>query len=304
VILAGKGQAAASQRARRAYPIHFYSGRNGSGKTLAAVWDTMPTLDAGRPVLSTVRLLDWRNPRPCDDDACSDPWHGREGHLAAHPLYERFTTWPQLLGWSFGDVLMDEITGVADSNEGASMPPAVANKLPQLRRDDCPVRITALNWIRANKRIREAVNAVTRCSSSLPVRKSETDFAHGRVFRPRRLTKQVTYDAETLPIDDQTQHAYDGATVICKGRLWIPQSDAIRAYDTFAPVSVVGTVTDSGRCAFCGGTRRGVECSCSDYQGAKAARTDGRAQARLRDEHGRPPGRSAPVARHGHEVHS
>ena len=48
--------------ARRGLPIHAYVGPNGGGKSLAMVNDTIPSLDAGRPVLSTVRLIDWRAP--------------------------------------------------------------------------------------------------------------------------------------------------------------------------------------------------------------------------------------------------
>lgn len=39
------------------------------------VWDTMPSLAAGRPVLSTVRILDWEFPRECG--GCSEAGHFR-----------------------------------------------------------------------------------------------------------------------------------------------------------------------------------------------------------------------------------
>jgi len=249
----------------------MYTGRNGAGKSLAAVYDTLPDLDAGLSVLSTVRLLDFRDPRPCEDDNCADLMHGKAGHLHAHPGYVPFTVWPQLLDWRRGPVIMDEITGVADSNEGASMPQAAANKLAQLRRDDCAVRITGLNFIRANKRIRESVNAVTRCQSFLPVTQYHEDGT-AKLWRSRRLAKWTTYDAQSLPVDDHTESAYDKADVLCRGRHWIPTSLTLAAYDTFAPVLMVGTVTDSGRCAYCGGSRRAPECSCADYHVAKADR--------------------------------
>src|SRR5438105_3161500 len=57
---------------RRAYPIHAYVGANGGGKSAGMVWDTLPSLDAGRSVLSTVGLLDYANPRPCEG------WQGRD----------------------------------------------------------------------------------------------------------------------------------------------------------------------------------------------------------------------------------
>jgi len=278
-FLAKDKQSEAARARRCAYPIHFYVGRNGSGKTLAAVYDTLPSLDHGMPVLSTVRILDFRNPRPCEDPACADVWHGEKGHMQAHPLYTPFTDWPQLLNWSRGTVIMDEITGVADSNETASLPAAAATHLAQLRRADCAVRITGLNFVRANKRIRESVNAVTRCQSSLPVTAYHDDGS-AKLWRTRRLAKWVTYDAQSLPLDDITDAAYLKADRLVSGRHWIPTSLALHAYDTFAPVLSVGTVTDSGRCAFCGGNRRAPECSCHDYQTAKAERKDAGAQTR------------------------
>lgn len=278
-FLATSAQAEAARIKRRAFPIHCYVGRNGSGKSLTAVWDTLPTLEAGRPVLSTVRLLDYENPRPCEGfeseavnrQPCSDPMHGRPDHMQSHPYYLPFRSWVQLLEFQHGDILMDEITGVADSDEGASLPSAVKNKLPQLRRDDIPVRITSLNWIRVHKRIREACQAVTRCVGSMPAPRSAA-FGEGRVFRPKRLIHQGTYDSQSLPTDDHTASAYEKADRLSRGRLWTPDCVAINAYDTFAPVMTVGTVTDTGRCAYCGGSRRAPECSCSDYQATKVSR--------------------------------
>jgi Zonular occludens toxin (Zot) len=295
--LAGSKQSERARARRRAYPIHFYVGRNGSGKTLAAVYDTLPDLDAGMHVLSTVRLLDFRNPRPCDDDNCTDLMHGSVDHMAAHPLYVPFTTWPQLLKWSKGAVIMDEITGVADSNDSAALPTAAGNHLAQLRRGDCAVRITGLNFIRANKRIREAVNAVTRCQSSLPVTVYHEDGTP-KLWRARRLAVWKTYDAQSLPMDDISEGAWAKAERLVGGRHWIPSSLAIQAYDTYAPVLHVGTVSEAGRCAYCGGTRRAPECSCSDYQSAKTVRRNAAPQTRSGEER-----RTGPRARPLMAVH-
>lgn len=64
---------------RRGWPISAYVGPNGSGKSAAMVWDTIPSLNAGRPVLSTVRLLDFQNPHDCpgcDEDDHVRPVYG------------------------------------------------------------------------------------------------------------------------------------------------------------------------------------------------------------------------------------
>jgi hypothetical protein len=261
---ASDSQSEAGRRLRRAYPIHFYSGRNGAAKSLAAVYDTLPDLDAGLPVLSTVRLLDYSDLRPCDDDGCTDLFHGTPNHMAAHPNYVPFTTWKQLLDWDRGTVLMDEITGVADSNSSAAIPDAAANHLAQLRRADCAVRITGLNFVRANKRIREATTAVTRCESILPVTAFHEDGTE-RMWKARRFAKWRTYDAQSLPINDVTEAAFEKADQLGFSTHWIPTSPAIKAYDTMAPVLVVGRVTESGRCAHCEGVRRAAPCDCPDY---------------------------------------
>lgn len=310
--LASKSNALSSRNKRRAVPIHVYVGHNGDGKTLTAVWDTLPTLDGSghggepRPVLSTVRLLDYTTPRPCEgwetkinrweqlDDRswrpifdtvdCEDVYHGLDDHRQAHPMWVRFTAWRQLLGWRWGDVLMDEVTGVADASDWASVPSGVVNKFPQLRRDECALRITTLSYSNANKRIRQAALAVTRCEGKMPA-STRSEFGKGRVYRPRRLINQTTYDAKTLPMDDPSLGAWDKARRIGRGRLWVPENIAREAYDTFAPVDVVGTVSDTGRCAYCAGTRRAYECECPEYVEDRAARKAARSPRS--GEHGR-----------------
>lgn len=296
MFLARDGQSEKARQRRRAYPIHVYVGRNGSAKSLCAVYDTMPDLDAGARCLSTVRLLDYVDPRPCEDDSCTHPAHGSPTHMQAHPGYVAFTRWEQLLHWERGPVIMDEITGVADSADN-NLPPAVQDFLAQMRRADVSVRITGINWIRVNKRIREVVNAVTRCRSSLPITASDPD-GYQRMWRPRRLAKWVTYDAMSLPVDDHTDHAYENAEILVKGRHWIPKSPAIRAYDTLDQVLRVGTVTEAGRCVSCGGTRRAPECSCDDYAEQRAARRVAGAQRAPRASTGTPP----PPGRHSVEM--
>jgi hypothetical protein len=275
-LLASEKQAARSRSRRRAYPIHFYSGRNGSGKSHAAVWDLLPDLDAGMSVLSTVRLLDFRNPRACDDPCCDCDKLDDARHRAAHPGYIRFVHWEQFMNFTehagaSGRVVMDEITGVADSNDAASMPGAVGNRLAQLRRGDMAVSMTGLNFIRASKRIREACNAVTVCKGLLPITVQGED-GNDKLWRQRRLSVVRTYDAQSLPMDDISAAAYEKADKVGSGRFWIPTSLAVLAYDSLDKVETVGSSSDAGRCVHCSGTRRAQECSCEDYLAVKAAR--------------------------------
>lgn len=280
--LAPDNQANSARAVRRRFPIHVYVGKNGSGKSLTAIFDTLPTLEEGRPVLSTVRLTDYRDRRPCDGweygprNVNGDPpnacpivhpitgEHLDDGHVQSHPLYLRFINWGQMLTFERGDVLMDEITGVADSAEHAGMPPEVRNKLPQLRRADVALRITGLSWSRLNKRLREAAQAVTRCRGMFPV-PANAEFGADRIFRPKRMTVAGTYDTADLPVDDISEHAFREAKAIKRGRLWIPGSTPTLAYDTFAPVDSVGWVDLSGTCGYCGGGRSRPKCACPDY---------------------------------------
>jgi hypothetical protein len=293
MLLAGNGQMDAARAKRRAAPIHVYVGHNGMGKSLTAIFDTLPTLEAGRPVLSTVRLLDYTEPRPCEgwrSDVvgwrhlgrreyrpvfervdCDDLGHGDDGHLQAHPLWVPFTDWKQLLEWLFGDIVMDEVTGVADAQEWASVPSQVLVKIPQMRRHDVAVRVTGIAWMNITKRIRQIALAVTRCVATMPA-SAKSEFGRGRIYRPRRMVSQTTYDVKTLPLDDPSEAAYASARRLARGRLWVPDSVARNAYDTYDQVLTVGTVSDSGRCAYCGGNRRVAECACPDYVHDRAER--------------------------------
>lgn len=283
------------RRLRRAMPITGYVGPNGSGKSACMVWDSMPSLLAGRQVLSTVRLLDWENPRLCDDSSCTHPEHAgvlldvpnsgedaslNEGdqrplethrlrvavpdaptitHMAAHPLWVPFTDWQQLLDAEHCDVLMDEVTGVASSRESQSMPAPVANKLVQLRRADVVVRWSAPNWKRADVIIRECSQAVVYAQGYMAKRSDDGD----RQWRNRRLFLWKTYDAADF--EDFTVGKREQLRPQITDLHWGPTSPVFAAYDTFDSVSSIGSVTDSGRCYRCGGRRSAPRCSCPDH---------------------------------------
>lgn len=248
---------------RRGWPIMGYVGPNGGGKTAAMVWDTLPSLEAGRRVLSTVRLLDYLNPRLCDDHyGCDHPEHlashGLITHMAAHPLWVKFTSWEQLLDARGMDVLMDEVTGVGSSRESQSMPAPVANALVQQRRADNVIRWSSPAWARADKIIRETSQAVTDCRGYLPKRvPGETD---DRAWKSRRLFKWSTYDAAFF--EDFTVGKREALSPMETDWHYGPRSPVFAAYDTFDAVSTIGTVTDSGRCYRCGGRRSIPACSC------------------------------------------
>lgn len=222
---------------RRGASIHAYVGANGSGKSLAMVHDTLPSLEAGRTVLSTVRLLDAET--------------GLE-----HPSYVRLTDWSQLLEAEHADVLFDEVVGIANSRDGMGMPVQIANLLVQLRRRDLVLRWTAPAWARADRIIRECTQAVTVCHGYMSKREKNAE----RLWAPKRLFKWSTFSA--IDFDDadtsSLQRKPKSNTAWFRG----PGSLAFASYDTLDQVERVGEVLDSGRCVHCGGRRQIPRCSC------------------------------------------
>lgn len=281
---------------RRSAPIRGYFGLNGSGKSWAMVHDVIPDLEAGMPCLSTVRLLDYKNPRMCelDEDSCDD-WgqHNASdhrgnfiGHKHPHPLYEPLREWRQVLDLRGGNILLDEITGVADSN-GSALPPAVANVLPQLRRNEVALSYTSIDFMRTNIRIREMTRTVNMCESFLPTTAYDSE-GNALMWKQRRLSKIRTYDAANLKGDLGDKYVEKLAeSRLMIGWHWIPGSPAGDAYSTLDQVLSVGRLNDAGRCVVCDGTRRAVECGCADYQERKASRTARTARKGRSPEDGR-----------------
>jgi hypothetical protein len=289
---------------RRAYPISGYVGPNGGGKSAAMVWDTLPSLTAGRPVLGTVRLLDHENPRQCTDDLCQDdPLSGHfiralpspeliaqafevikhpseriavllemgnivGVHRAVHPLWIPLVDWQQVLDARGCDLLLDEVTGAASSRDSMALPSAIANKLVQLRRNDVVVRWSAPSWARADKIIRECSQSVTWCKGMLP--KVATDEGGQRQWRNRRLFRWKTYDANSF--EDFTVGKRQELDTLVRDWHWGPGSPAFAAYDTFDSVLSVGTVNESGTCYKCGGSRRRETCKGHDDEGTTLTR--------------------------------
>lgn len=256
------------RRIRRGFPIAGYVGPNGSGKTAAMVWDTIPSLEQGRKVLSTVRLLDYENPRPCDDGACISADHAT--HQAAHPGYVPFTDWRQFMDWFGGDILMDEVTGVASSRESHSMPGPVTNLLNQLRRRDVCLRWSAPSWGRADIVIRQCTQSVTSCRGLFAVDVPMVEGEAERMWRHRRLFSWKTFDAYAF--EDFTAGTRERLKAWNADRHWGPGSVVFDAYDTFDSVLAIGSVSDAGRCMNCGGRRSAPPCSCPGYVAPKRSR--------------------------------
>jgi len=256
---------------RRAFAIRGYVGANGHGKSMCAVQDFIPSLRAGRPILSNIRLLDFDNPRPCDDPGCRAENHAT--HMAAHPGFVALTDFSQLLSWSHGDVLLDEITGVASSRESSALPTQVVNLLVQLRRRDVTLAWTAPAWARADKVLREVSQLVVHCKGYASKERPSDDET--RVWKDRRLFFFRGYDANVF--EDFTAGKREKLKADSMQLFWRPKSVTERAYDTLDSVTGLGWAMESGLCIACGGRRSVPRCSCTDARSSAGPRPSGTA---------------------------
>lgn len=236
--------------------ISGFVGANGHGKSFMVARDTMLDLLDGRPVLSTMRFLDWLNPRPCDDPACDCDKTDPARHGAAHPLYTPWTDWDQFMAWEFGTVVADEIMGVASSREVSDLPKRVVKKLNKLRHSDLVFRWTGPAWARADIVLREVTQQVTVCHGSMKVRSTDGR----RRWRQSRLIKAVTYD--TTEVVDFRVQSRDKLDRVAREFVWLPRDPARDAYDTFDAVFEVGSSDVGGRCDDCGKRVRTEYCKC------------------------------------------
>lgn len=278
-----------ARQARRSATIHAYVGENGGGKTLAAIFDTIPSLEAGRMVAGTVMLLD--PDRQADSlDHFEDAWASlgieerpKRALALPHPLWVPIRTWADLLDRSDCDLLLDEVQGVVNSRAHQSLPAAVLTAVQQMRRADNAVRYMTPAYARADVALREVTQAVTYCLGFLPERhrpcaaECDQDHEHtkARLWGANRLFRWRTYNAKDFDEFTSAHLASDQRKerLRCLARQWYRRrgDDAHRYYDTFAPVLSIRDVTEGGSCLRCGGTRRRPACSC-EPQAAKAVR--------------------------------
>jgi len=236
---------------RREAAIHAYIGPNGAGKSASMIRDTLPSLDAGRTVLSTVPLL---------DSVTGEP----------HPFYVPLTDWSQMLDAEHVDVLFDEITGIASSRASMGMPVQVQAMLDKLRKSDIVLRWSAPAWSRADVTIRGVTQAVTDCRGYLTNRADMRGTAtQARLWPPKRL-----FRLRTFPTTDFAEFTDGKRDKMKRAQTvewwWGPGSRVFDSYDTYAAVNRVGEVLDSGRCAHCGGKRAVPNCTCDNQPGRRS----------------------------------
>lgn len=243
---------------RRGYAIRSFVGPNGGGKTLCAIETLLPLLDLGtRWCLSTVRILDYRNPRRCTASACTSPDHGADKHMAAHPRYIPWGDWGQCLEVKHCDIFADEISSVASSRQSMALPQPVETALQQMRKPDNSFTWTGPEFARADSVLRGVTGAVTVCRGLLP----RVDSEGVRAWRNNRAFLWNTYDAALAQeFEANTRAKFRKLT---SQWFWGPGSIAFSAYSTWDAVSVIGHSSEYGTCYRCGGSRIRPKCGCA-----------------------------------------
>lgn len=231
-FLVSDAKSAAAVRKRSEIPIRCALGPNGSGKTLLAVRDLLPSLDAGRTVYSTVPLLDHETGLP-------------------HPSYVPFVRWQQFLDADNADFLADEISAIAASRDHNNLHSEIINRMHQLRKVRNTFTWTAPSWRRADLALREVTWSVTECQGFL------ADRSTGGLWAPNRLFVARTYSMR----DFDEWSAGKRATVTADLKEWFNGvgSRAFASYDTYAAVDKIEGY-DPRACEHCGKPRRVQYC--------------------------------------------
>lgn len=248
----------ACQALRRQFWIVAYVGANGAGKTLCAVFEMLPTLqgirwqcsnpdhqhtragifEGERLVWSTTVLLDSETGQP-------------------HRLFRPIERWPDLLRIEHADVLLDEVTAIADARDSGGLPAQVRNLIAQLRKRDCTLHWTTPDFSNADRRLRQVTQIVVYAQGG---KKVAPPAGSGQVWRQARLFRWSVYDAAAF--DEFTAHRRNSTAPEGVQLFWRVGHPVERSFDSSRSVLVIGTAGQGGHCATCGGKRRAIPCTC------------------------------------------
>lgn len=252
---------------QRAAAVRGFVGPNGGGKTASAVASVLPSLAAGRPVLSNIRILDFERPRPCDDSECDCDKTDPDRHGAAHPNYRPLRTWRQVVEADHCDVLFDEISSTLSSRDTAGLPGEVEVFLQQPRKPDVAFVYTCPAWARTEKVMREVTRQVIFCRDEPWFRR--TVDSGDRMWREGRLFRQAGFDATEL--DKFENGKRDTITPLYQGVWWGPGSVRFQAYDTYEYVPLMGARASRGACLDCGLKRGATAATCKGHDEQESA---------------------------------
>lgn len=172
-----------------------------------------------------------------------------------HPLYRPLQHVRDLVGIEHADVLFDEVAGVSDASDSATMPAGLTRWLQQLRKRDVFLRITTPAYDRCSKPIRQVAQVVVDVRSFFP-----GESESGRLWRPRRAMLARAYDA----FEFGTFNKSSGKRMASKASwfYWRADHDAMHHYSTLAQVNALVDVTETGICTTCNGSRSRPKCEC------------------------------------------
>ena len=253
---------ARSRMKRNSAPIRAYVGLNGAGKSLLAVYDILPYLENGMKVLSTVRILDYKNRRICDDITCVSENHST--HYAAHPNWIPLREFSQILYARNTVIFLDEIQGIFNSRTFQSLPAPILNAIMQQRRNNNVIIYTTPFFGRADKALREVTQQVTLCMPFLSRNVQSLPGEPPILWKSRSGVFARTYAAELM--DEFDARGADIGDIRPKvfQLMFRNFNDAQNAYDTMDSVLTVGHSDELGSCMTCGGKRTQQKCSCPE----------------------------------------
>lgn len=269
---------------RRAHGIMAYDGPNGSGKTAAMVYDTLPTLDGMR---WTCRVKDHAHTLLGIYEgeryvlANLDLFDSVTGKL--HPRAVRLTDWRQVLDAEHCDILFDEVMGIAAARDNAGLPGEVAQLLQKLRHFDIRLAYTTPSFGSAHIDLRRPTKAVTSCRGFFPdSRDKSLAWAPNRLFNWRTFSTEDYDDGAPSKNDrDRTRKVVHAKPAVWA---WGPGSRMFASYDTLGVVSVLAKALPAGTCSVCGGRRPVPRCECDSRPGG-TAHSGSRASLTLVDPH-------------------
>lgn len=265
---------------RRDMPIRAYVGPNGSFKSATMILDILPTLRGIKwhceepSHLHNDPIYDEHgNPIACGPDAVHDGYRFVLSTVAIldpgtgehHPLYRRLTEWWQFMAAEHCDIVLDEVTGIANARDAMGLPRPVQTKMDQMRKLDDTLSFSAPSFQRADATLRTTCQGIVDCRGYMSEKRQATVSA----WRRRRLARVRTFSALDLEqftagagsIKRQKNHRLRPESVQW---WWGPGSEVFLSYSSKGAVSRVGQVSDGGVCIDCGGTRTRHKCSCDD----------------------------------------
>ncbi|QEO10009.1 hypothetical protein FLP23_08330 [Protaetiibacter larvae] len=202
-------------------PVVGVTGVNGCGKTLLAVSAAVAALRSGRPVFSTVPVLD-----------------AATGRRSA-PI----TSLGQLLRIRGSLILLDEVTTILPGGNAAPLPSEIRVMLGTLRHAGNTVIWTAPAWMRAHVELREVTQASAALFPMLSRRRADNPWP-SPVFVGAAL------------LDTRSGKTDEAPTRVLRRRVYLPRRlIGWGAYDTHADTPLLGRHLTGGRCPDCGGSR-------------------------------------------------